>query len=185
MQSKQKKGTNSKIRMDASKYYNTGSAAPLVQPEYPNTYKPKTKPKRQHKTKEEIQIEKQQIFEKALYHLKFLFTSVVILSCCIAMMMFNATILEKKRDINILNSQLKELKDKNLSLEATVSESLNLEYIEKEARERLGMGKPTKPQIVYIDVPKSDYTVQYDVEIKPQKKGILDSIKDFILNLES
>lgn len=181
-----KRSTSNKIRMDSSKYYNMGSAAPLVQPaEYPNTNRPRVKPQKHHKTKEEIQIERQQIFERALYHMKFLLTSVVVLSCCIAMMMFNATILEKQRNINVLNSQLKELKDKNLSLEATVSESLNLEYIEKEASERLGMGKPTKPQIVYIDVPKSDYTVQYDVEIKPQRKGILENLKNFILNLES
>jgi len=181
---KQRKTANSKARMEASKYYNTGSAAPLVQPSQYPVSKPKVKPKKQHKakTKEEIQLERQQILERASYHLKFFLTAIVILSGCITMMMFNSNILEKKRNVRSLTSQLKELKDKNLGLEATISESLDLDYIEKEARERLGMSKPTEPQIVYIDVPKSDYTVQYDVELKQQKKGILDTIKDFILN---
>lgn len=181
---KQRKINNSKIRMDSSKYYNAGSAAPSVQPTQYPIHQPKVKPQKHHhtRTKEEIQLEKQQILERAFYHLKFFLTSIIVLVCCISMMMFNSSILEKKRSIQSLNSQLKQLKDKNLSLEATISESLDLEYIEKEARERLGMGKPTNPQIVYIDVPKSDYTVQYNVEEKQQKKGLLDSIKSFISN---
>lgn len=173
------------MKMETSQYYNMGSAVPVIEPnQYPNVYEPKVSPRKRHvKTKAERLKEKQQIMEMARYHLKFLFTASVIFAGCIVMMMFNATITEKQENIKQLNYQLNTLKEENLSLEADISAQLDLKYIEKEATERLGMSKPADYQIVYIDVPKSNYTVQYDVETEIDNKGLLDAFKEFVLGL--
>ena len=41
------------------------------------------------------------------------------------------------------------------------SDSVDLDYIKKEATERMGMTEPQPYQIIYIDVPKQSYNVQY------------------------
>lgn len=181
------KNTNAKIKLDSSKYYTSGSTAPLVHPwEYPDIDKPQVLPKK-HPKPQNPDREKNRAYlkEKSLYHLKFLFTSAIVLICCILMIMINATILEKQDSITNLNSKLKSLEEKNLILEADISEQINLQYIEKEAKERLKMDKPAKHQIVYIDVPKSNYTIQYDVTNSPEiaKTGLINSLKNFILQI--
>lgn len=181
------KNTNTKIKLDSSKYYTSGSTAPLVHPwEYPDINNPQVLPKKLPKTQNPDK-EKNRVYvkEKALYHLKFLFTSAVILICCILMIMINATILEKQDDIRNLNSKLKSLDEKNLILEADISDQINLQYIEKEAKERLKMDKPAKHQIVYIDVPKSNYTIQYDVTNSSEvgETGLINSLKNFIIKI--
>lgn len=61
-------------------------------------------------------------------------------------------------------------------------------YIEQEAKTRLGMIEPQAYQIVYIDVPKQSYTVQYEAQAEEKEKGFgigkfLDVIKS-VINLE-
>ncbi len=61
-------------------------------------------------------------------------------------------------------SKLEDLKAANDVLEAELTAQLDLDYIKQEATERLGMSEPQSYQMVYIDVPKQSYTVQYDTE---------------------
>ena len=65
----------------------------------------------------------------------------------------------------IANSKLKDelvaLKSENTTLQAEISDSVDLDYIKKEATERMGMTEPQPYQIIYIDVPKQSYNVQY------------------------
>jgi len=49
-------------------------------------------------------------------------------------------------------------------LTSKINDNTDLEYIEKEAKTRLNMTEPQPYQIVYIDVPKQSYTVQYEAE---------------------
>lgn len=185
------KNTNAKIKLDSSKYYTSGSTAPSVQPwEYPDTNKPQISPKslpQKHPKTQDKEKTKQYLKEKAIYHLKFLFTSTIILICCIVMIMINATILERQKSIKTLNSKLKTLEEKNLILESDISEQIDLKYIEKEAKERLKMDKPAKHQIVYIDVPKSNYTIQYNTNTsnssETEETGLINSFKNLILQI--
>jgi cell division protein FtsL len=108
--------------------------------------------------------DRSEIRQKALYHIRFLFTAIIVCACCITMMICNATIVEKRRAIKSLSTQLREAKMHNTELKADISEKLDLKYIEKVAIEKLNMSKPNKYQIVYIDVPKSNYTVQYNTD---------------------
>ena len=67
--------------------------------------------------------------------------------------------------VRIANSKLKDelvaLKSENTTLQAEISDSVDLDYIKKEATERMGMTEPQPYQIIYIDVPKQSYNVQY------------------------
>lgn len=53
------------------------------------------------------------------------------------------------------------LKSTNNIAEAEITEKLDLDYIRTEAISRLGMVEPESYQVVYIDVPKESYTIQY------------------------
>jgi len=150
---------------NTSNHYNNGSTAPSVQTwEYPDAY-PETLPKKPPQAKPGQS--KAEIKQKALYHIRFLLTAVAVCTCCITMMIFNSTIVESRRNINSLNSDLRDIKLQNSTLKADISEQLDLKYIEKLAVEKLNMAKPNKYQIVYIDVPKSNYTIQHD-KTKPE-----------------
>lgn len=173
--------TKRNLNQNASKYYSAGSAAPSVAPvEYPNPNidEPRVSPRRKPRPRQDPQ-RKEAIKNKALYYVKFLVTSVIILTGCITVVMFDSIIYEKQNNIRTLERELKSLQDENLGLQTNISEQVDLKNIEKEAR-RLGMGKPAKYQIVYIDVPKSSYTVQYEDEIVAESTSFLDSIKSFV-----
>ena len=67
-------------------------------------------------------------------------------------------------EIRRQKSELDNLKQTNAILAAEITEQLDLDYIKEEAVTRLGMAEPQQYQIVYIDVPKQSYTVQYAVD---------------------
>lgn len=65
-------------------------------------------------------------------------------------------------DIRRTREELKSLREQNAILTAERMEEIDLEYIKKEATERLNMSEPQPYQIVYIDVPKQSYTIQHN-----------------------
>jgi hypothetical protein len=70
-------------------------------------------------------------------------------------------------------------------LEVSIQNSLNLNQLEKEAKEHLGMQKLTNKQTVYIDLPKKDY-VEAGTEkiiIIEEKESLIDSILNTIKNI--
>ena len=64
---------------------------------------------------------------------------------------------EKFNEVQDLKEQLASLEKENQQLEVTIQNSLNLNNIEKQAKEKLGMQKLTNKQTVYITLPKKDY----------------------------
>lgn len=65
-------------------------------------------------------------------------------------------------DIRRTREQLKNIKEENAILNAERMEEIDLEYIKREASERLNMSEPQSYQIIYIDVPKQSYTIQHN-----------------------
>ena len=55
-----------------------------------------------------------------------------------------------------------------------------MDYIKQEATERLGMSEPQSYQVVYIDVPKQSYTVQYAEDDGVESTSLLDKIKNIL-----
>ena len=69
----------------------------------------------------------------------------------------NSQIDEKYAKIRSLKGEIALLQKENDQLEANIESNLNLNHIEKEAQELLGMQKLSNDQIVYVNLPKSDY----------------------------
>lgn len=66
----------------------------------------------------------------------------------------------KRDSILAMQEQVAELTEENMFLENSIEEGLDLKKIENEAV-KLGLQKPAEYQIMYINVPKESYTVQY------------------------
>jgi len=103
-----------------------------------------------------------------------------------------AQIEAKKQEMALRWKKIKEL-DKKISFDKNkenleknykkyVEEfNIYLEYIKQEAMKRLGMAEPQTYQIVYIDVPKQSYTVQYAAdENEKEEPSFFASILNFL-----
>ena len=69
----------------------------------------------------------------------------------------NSQINEKFNETQRLKKELSSLQKENEQLKVNIANGLNLTNIEKLAKEKLGMQKLTKKQIVYVSLPKKDY----------------------------
>lgn len=84
-------------------------------------------------------------------------------------------------NITTLNNELKQIKESNTVMETELIKNLDMEKIEKIAITQLGMQKPAKHQVIYIDVPKQSYTVQYSNNNDSQSKD--NSEKSLLLDI--
>ena len=66
----------------------------------------------------------------------------------------NASLKEKEA----LKAELTEIKKQNEQLQVTIEQQMNINTIEQEAKEKLGMQKLDNNQKVYVTLPKEDYT---------------------------
>lgn len=70
-----------------------------------------------------------------------------------------AVITQLSYDLNRMEQQYNTLRNENSILRVQVETNTDLGEIKEIAETRLGMQKPDKSQIVYIKVPRNDYTV--------------------------
>lgn len=68
--------------------------------------------------------------------------------------LINNSLKEKEK----LKAQLAEIKKQNEQLQVTIEQQMNLNTIEQEAKEKLGMRKLDNNQKVYVNLNKEDYT---------------------------
>ena len=95
----------------------------------------------------------------------------------------NSQINEKFNEVQDLKEQLSSLEKENQQLEVTIQNSLNLNNIEKQAKEKLGMQKLTNKQTVYVTLPKKDYIEPATEEvIKKEEKNWFQQFVDKIFN---
>lgn len=69
----------------------------------------------------------------------------------------NSQINEKFTEVQSLKKELSSIQKENEQLKVNIENSLNLNTIEKMAKEKLGMQKLTNRQTVYVNLPKRDY----------------------------
>lgn len=69
-----------------------------------------------------------------------------------------AYITELNYNINKMQKSYEEIKNENFRLIVDMEKNINLQKVKQKAEERLGMHKPDKYQIVYVDLPKEDVT---------------------------
>ena len=104
-------------------------------------------PRQQVKTSKEQK--KKQL--KATISIVLLFVFLLTISCR------NSQIDKEFNQIQEQKKQLAAIQKENEQLKVNIENSLNLNNIEKVAREELGMSKLTSKQTVYISLPKKDY----------------------------
>lgn len=95
----------------------------------------------------------------------------------------NSQINEKFNQMQTLKRELSSLQKENQQLKVSIENSLNLNTIEKLAKEKLGMQKLTNKQTVYISLPKRDYVESASEEIIVKKqKNWFEQFVDKIFN---
>lgn len=77
----------------------------------------------------------------------------------------NSQINEKFNEVQSLKKELSSLQKENEQLKVSIESSLNLNTIEKLAKEKLGMQKLTNKQTVYVTLPKKDYVESASEEV--------------------
>ena len=95
----------------------------------------------------------------------------------------NSQINEKFNKVQTLKKELSSLQKENEQLKVNIENSLNLNTIEKLAKEKLGMQKLTSKQTIYVTLPKKDYVVSASEEvIKEKEKNWFEKLVDKIFN---
>ena len=136
-------------------YIDSNVAYKLETVEYPHQYVVKKKKKRRVLNEKRI---------LTVQKLKLILSVGVIFVGCITTMVVYAQISQQRVNLSNLKNELLLLQEENNSIKADIADTINLDYVAKEAKERLGMSEPQPYQIIYIDVPKQSYTLQYDNE---------------------
>ena len=95
----------------------------------------------------------------------------------------NSQIDKKFDQIQDQKKQLATLQKENEQLKVSIENSLNLNNVEKVAKEELGMQKLSNRQTVYVTLPKKDYveSASEKVEIE-EEKSCWEKIVDKIFN---
>ena len=148
-------------------------------------YKKKTIAKKNKKStiskKKQEEIKKQ---KKALAKAKLgIFWKSVLLFVILFLVLFrNSQISESFSKIQSLKTEITAIQKENDQLEISIQNSLNINNIEKEAKELLGMQKLTNKQTVYINLPKKDYVEHRAEEVSIEEKNIFKTIIDKIFH---
>lgn len=81
----------------------------------------------------------------------------------------NSQINEKFSQVQSLKKELSSIQKENEQLKVNIENGLNLNNIEKLAKEKLGMQKLTNKQTLYISLPKKDYVESASEEVKKEE----------------
>ena len=148
-----------------------------LEPEYTpvkNPYKSKKttarKTKTNRRTEKEIELKKQK--RTAIKYLAIGFIILFVISCR------NSLIDESFAKVQNLKDELSEVKKQNDQLEVLIENGLNLNNLEQEAKEQLGMQKLNPKQTIYVTLPKTDYIepAAEEVIIEEENTGIITRI---------
>ena len=96
----------------------------------------------------------------------------------------NSQIDKQFNQIQEQKKNLAAIQKENEQLKVSIENSLNLNNVEKVAKEELGMQKLTNKQIVYVTLPKKDYvqSASEKIVIEEEEKNWFEKIVDKILN---
>ena len=90
---------------------------------------------------------------------------------------------EKFSKVQTLKRELSAVQKENEQLKVSIENSLNLNNVEKVAKEKLGMQKLTNKQTIYITLPKKDYVESSSEEVIIEKdKNWFEQLRDKIFN---
>ena len=128
--------------------------------------------------KQDVRISNKQKKE----HMKLTFAVVSIFVTLLAISYRNSQINEKFNQLQTLKRELSTMQKENEQLEVSIQNSVNLNTIEKLAKEKLGMQKLTNKQTMYVTLPKKDYveSASEEVEMEEEKNWLEQFIEKII-----
>lgn len=138
--------------MAAKQAYQYGTSPRKLKPEYDYNKKKKTVSKKN--VKKNIAKKEQANKNRKAETVILVVIGFIIL---LAISYRNTLINERFAQIKELKTNLAAITKENEQLEVNIENSLNLNNLEKEAKERLGMQKLTSKQTLYISLPKKDF----------------------------
>lgn len=97
--------------------------------------------------------------ENLLFNIKMGICGVVLFGAAISFVYISAQLSIKQNELKTINTQLRDTKSAINSIQSTIASTLNLEYIQYMASTQLNMSEPLPHQVVYIELPKENYTV--------------------------
>lgn len=107
---------------------------------------------------QELQHTKQLKNEQTKKYTKIIFGIIVVFGIlfllCYQSSLVNTRLNEKEK----LKTELSDIQKKNEQLKVNIEQKMNINTIEQEAKEKLGMQKIDNSQKVYINIDKNDYT---------------------------
>jgi cell division protein FtsL len=113
--------------------------------------------------------------------LKLVFSILAVLITALAVMYRFALITQLSYNINQNQITYNNLRNENSVLKVQVETQTDLTEIKEIAETRLGMQKPDKSQVIYIKVPRNDYTVVMKAQDESDGGGSI--LKAFIYKL--
>lgn len=132
-------------------YYEYETSPRKLKPEYQREAK-KTKKTNTHK-----KVQKNKPVENsrktAKYIIEIAFAFAILLTISYRYSLINDTFNEKEK----LKSELAEIQKQNAQLQINIEKGTNINNVEQQAKEKLGMKKLDNTQKVYVNLPKEDY----------------------------
>ena len=157
-------------------YYNYDTSPRKLEPDYEMDIKVKEKPTKKktkktnkkavmnkQKRKQNVQNSKASQNAVRIFYITVGFLVLLVISYRYAII--NSSFAEKEA----LKSKLEEMQKLNQQLKVNIEQGMNINNIEQEAKERLGMQKLDNNQKVYINLDKSDY-VESSIDATEEEK---------------
>lgn len=159
-----------------------------LEPEYEpkkNMKNSKTQAKKKATTtKNKKQLEKEKAREARKVRFLIALNCIAILAALFAVIWRNSLITQSFAQIQSLKSEISDIQKENDQLEISIQNNLNLNNIEQEAKEKLGMQKLTSKQTIYLNLPKKDYVEPSTEEVVfEENASIWKSIANFLKNI--
>ncbi len=96
--------------------------------------------------------------KEAKLHKTVSICAIMLALCAGFMISRNVAVYESRNDVAALQKELNQLKEYSSQKAFELDQSLDLELIEETAKKKLGMARPEKYQIVYVNIKQDDVT---------------------------
>lgn len=147
-------------------YYEYETSPRKINPEYEE----RDKKVKKTRTQKHVNAKKNKAVEysskKTKYIVEIAFAFVILLTISYRYSLINTKFSEKES----LKTELAEIQKQNAQLQLNIEKSTNINNIEQQAKEKLGMKKLDNGQKVYVSLPKEDYVESGTEEVGDEEK---------------
>ena len=132
-------------------YYEYETSPRKLEPDYETTSNKKTKTRKKVKNSKNSSANYSR--KTAKYIVEIIFAFAILLTISYRYAIINAKFTAKEN----LKSELADIQKQNDQLQVSIEKGTNINNIEQQAKEKLGMKKLDNSQKVYVSLPKEDY----------------------------